>query len=87
MKITLTGADERTPIDELLALGLPDWRWPALRLLVDDVLAKHPDPVAQYRSGKTTTFGFLVGQVMKAGGGKANPKRVNELLKKALGSG
>ncbi len=53
--------------------------------LVADVLAKHPDPVAQYRGGKTTTFGFLVGQVMKAAGGKANPKRVNELLKKALG--
>ena len=55
--------------------------------LVEDVLAKHTEPVAQYRAGKTTTFGFLVGQVMKAGGGKANPKRVNELLKKALGSG
>ena len=34
-----------------------------------------------------TTFGFLVGQVMKAAGGQANPKRVNELLKKALGAG
>ncbi|MBI3401049.1 MAG: Asp-tRNA(Asn)/Glu-tRNA(Gln) amidotransferase subunit GatB [Acidobacteria bacterium] len=52
--------------------------------LVADVLAKHPDPVAQYRAGKTTTFGFLVGQVMKAAGGKANPKRVNDLLKRAL---
>jgi aspartyl-tRNA(Asn)/glutamyl-tRNA(Gln) amidotransferase subunit B len=52
--------------------------------LVAVVLAAHPDPVAQYRAGKTSTFGFLVGQVMKAAGGKANPKRVNELLKKAL---
>jgi aspartyl-tRNA(Asn)/glutamyl-tRNA(Gln) amidotransferase subunit B len=42
--------------------------------------------VAQYRGGKTTTFGFLVGQVMKAAGGKANPQRVNELLKRALGA-
>ena len=33
----------------------------------------------QYRAGKTSTFGFLVGQVMKAAAGKANPKRVNEL--------
>ena len=54
--------------------------------LVADVLAKHADAVAQYRSGKSATFGFLVGQVMKAASGKANPKRVNELLKKALGA-
>jgi aspartyl-tRNA(Asn)/glutamyl-tRNA(Gln) amidotransferase subunit B len=52
--------------------------------LVGDVLAKNADAVAQYRSGRTATFGFLVGQVMKAAGGKANPKRVNELLKRVL---
>jgi aspartyl-tRNA(Asn)/glutamyl-tRNA(Gln) amidotransferase subunit B len=55
--------------------------------LIADVLAKNTDAVAMYHGGKTTTFGFLVGQVMKAAGGKANPKRVNELLKRALGSG
>jgi aspartyl-tRNA(Asn)/glutamyl-tRNA(Gln) amidotransferase subunit B len=42
------------------------------------------DAVRQYRAGKTSTFGFLVGQVMKAASGKANPKRVNESLKRAL---
>jgi aspartyl-tRNA(Asn)/glutamyl-tRNA(Gln) amidotransferase subunit B len=52
--------------------------------LVADVLARHGDAVTQYRGGKTTTFGFLVGQVMKAAAGKANPRRVNELLKRAL---
>jgi len=52
--------------------------------LVADVLARNGDAVTQYRGGKTTTFGFLVGQVMKAAAGKANPKRVNELLKRAL---
>jgi aspartyl-tRNA(Asn)/glutamyl-tRNA(Gln) amidotransferase subunit B len=52
--------------------------------LIAGVLSKHADAVAQYRGGKTTTFGFLVGQVMKATSGKANPKRVNELLKRAL---
>jgi aspartyl-tRNA(Asn)/glutamyl-tRNA(Gln) amidotransferase subunit B len=52
--------------------------------LIASVLAKNPDAVAQYRGGKTTTFGFLVGQVMKAAAGKANPKRVNDLLKRAL---
>jgi aspartyl-tRNA(Asn)/glutamyl-tRNA(Gln) amidotransferase subunit B len=59
----------------------------ALAGLIADVLAKNSDAVAMYQGGKTTTFGFLVGQVMKAAGGKANPKRVNELLKRALGSG
>jgi aspartyl-tRNA(Asn)/glutamyl-tRNA(Gln) amidotransferase subunit B len=54
--------------------------------LIAEVVAKNQDAVAQYRGGKATTFGFLVGQVMKATGGKANPKRVNELLKKALGA-
>jgi aspartyl-tRNA(Asn)/glutamyl-tRNA(Gln) amidotransferase subunit B len=52
--------------------------------LVADVLAKNVDAVAQYRSGKASTFGFLVGQVMKAAGGKANPRRVNEMLRRAL---
>jgi aspartyl-tRNA(Asn)/glutamyl-tRNA(Gln) amidotransferase subunit B len=52
--------------------------------LVAEVLARHEDAVTQYRNGKTGSFGFLVGQVMKATGGKANPKRVNELLKEAL---
>ena len=54
--------------------------------LIADVLAKNGDAVAQYRAGKTATFGFLVGQVMKAAAGKANPKRVNELLREALGA-
>jgi aspartyl-tRNA(Asn)/glutamyl-tRNA(Gln) amidotransferase subunit B len=52
--------------------------------MIASVLNTHADAVAQYRAGKTATFGFLVGQVMKAAKGNANPKRVNELLKKAL---
>jgi aspartyl-tRNA(Asn)/glutamyl-tRNA(Gln) amidotransferase subunit B len=52
--------------------------------LVAEVLAKNASAVAQYRGGKSNAFGFLVGQVMKATGGKANPKRVNELLKRVL---
>jgi aspartyl-tRNA(Asn)/glutamyl-tRNA(Gln) amidotransferase subunit B len=52
--------------------------------LINGVLKAQPDAVAQYRAGKTATFGFLVGQVMKAAGGKANPKRVNELLRREL---
>jgi len=52
--------------------------------LVAEVLAKNASAVAQYRGGKSNAFGFLVGQVMKATSGKANPKRVNELLKRVL---
>jgi aspartyl-tRNA(Asn)/glutamyl-tRNA(Gln) amidotransferase subunit B len=52
--------------------------------LIAEVLAANAGPVADYRAGKTSAFGFLVGKVMKAAGGKANPKRVNELLKRAL---
>jgi aspartyl-tRNA(Asn)/glutamyl-tRNA(Gln) amidotransferase subunit B len=56
----------------------------AILSLIEDVLARHADAVAQYRSGKANAFGFLVGQVMKATTGKANPKRVNELLRRKL---
>jgi aspartyl-tRNA(Asn)/glutamyl-tRNA(Gln) amidotransferase subunit B len=56
----------------------------ALSTIVAGVIARFPDAVAQYRSGRAATLGFFVGQVMKASEGKANPKVVNELLKKAL---
>ena len=48
------------------------------------VIGANQDAVGQIRNGKTGTFGFLVGQVMKATGGKANPKLVNELLRREL---
>ena len=52
--------------------------------IVQKVMEGNPQPVAQYKSGKTGTFGFLVGQVMKASQGRANPQAVNELLKRKL---
>ena len=58
----------------------------SLAALVEDALSQNADAVGQYRAGKTNALGFLVGQVMKAAGGKANPKRVNELLRKSLGA-
>jgi aspartyl-tRNA(Asn)/glutamyl-tRNA(Gln) amidotransferase subunit B len=51
---------------------------------IREVVAGNADAAAQYRSGKASALGFLVGKVMKATGGKANPKRVNELLKNVL---
>lgn len=56
----------------------------ALGKVIDEVLAKSPAQVAQFKGGKQQVLGFLVGQVMKASGGKANPGKVNELLKKKL---
>ena len=56
----------------------------ALETIIDEVLAKSPTQVAQFKEGKQQVLGFLVGQVMKASGGKANPGKVNELLKKKL---
>jgi len=57
-----------------------------LEKIIDEVLAKNPVQVAQFKEGKQQVLGFLVGQVMKASGGKANPGKVNELLKKKLGA-
>jgi aspartyl-tRNA(Asn)/glutamyl-tRNA(Gln) amidotransferase subunit B len=57
----------------------------ALEAIVNDVLANHPKQVEQYKSGKTTVMGFLVGQIMKASRGQANPAAVNQLLKQKLG--
>lgn len=51
---------------------------------VDDVIAAHPGQAAEYRSGKTKVLGYLVGAVMKATGGKANPALVNEVLSEKL---
>ena len=56
----------------------------ALAAAVADVIAAQPDTVAQYRAGQTKVLGFMVGQVMKATGGKASPKIVNDLLRQAL---
>jgi aspartyl-tRNA(Asn)/glutamyl-tRNA(Gln) amidotransferase subunit B len=56
----------------------------ALETIIDDVMAKNPAQLAQYRSGKDQVLGFFVGQVMKASGGKANPGKVNELLREML---
>jgi aspartyl-tRNA(Asn)/glutamyl-tRNA(Gln) amidotransferase subunit B len=56
----------------------------AIEAIVDQVLEEQADKLAQYKSGKEKLFGFFVGQVMKATGGKANPKAVNEILKSKL---
>jgi aspartyl-tRNA(Asn)/glutamyl-tRNA(Gln) amidotransferase subunit B len=57
----------------------------AIERAIEAVMAANPGQLADYRGGKEKLFGFFVGQVMKATAGKANPARLNELLKKKLG--
>ncbi len=56
----------------------------AIEKVVDDIIAANPEQVAQVKE-KPKTMGWFVGQVMKASGGKANPKAVNDILKAKLG--
>jgi aspartyl-tRNA(Asn)/glutamyl-tRNA(Gln) amidotransferase subunit B len=56
----------------------------AIEKAIEEILAKYPKEVEEYKKGKEKLFGFFVGQVMKATQGKANPQLVNELLKKKL---
>ena len=56
----------------------------ALESLIKKVITENPDKVKEYKSGKEKLFGFFVGQAMKASDGKANPKLVNDILKKKL---
>ena len=56
----------------------------AIEKIVDEVLAKNAKQVSDYRAGKEKAFNSLVGQVMKATQGKANPAQVNEILKRKL---
>ena len=56
----------------------------ALEAIVDQVLAANPKSVAEFRSGKDKAFNALVGQVMKATQGKANPAQAGEMLRRRL---
>ena len=58
----------------------------AIEGIIREVLDNNPKQIEQYRGGQQKLFGFFVGQVMKATQGKANPKQVNELLRKLLDS-
>jgi aspartyl-tRNA(Asn)/glutamyl-tRNA(Gln) amidotransferase subunit B len=52
--------------------------------IVDQVLAENPQSVADFKAGKEKAIGFLVGQVMKASKGKANPQMVNQLIRERI---
>jgi aspartyl-tRNA(Asn)/glutamyl-tRNA(Gln) amidotransferase subunit B len=76
-------ADEIVQSDGLAQIGDET----ALLAIVREVIGRNADAVMQYRAGRTQTFGFLVGQVMKGSKGKANPKMANDLLKRELDRG
>jgi len=56
----------------------------AIEKIIDEVIAAHPGPVAEFRAGKDKAFNSLVGQAMKATRGKANPQQLNEILRRKL---
>ena len=58
----------------------------SIEAAIDQVLAANPKQIAQYQSGNDKVFGFFVGQIMKATQGKANPQKVNEILREKLRS-
>jgi aspartyl-tRNA(Asn)/glutamyl-tRNA(Gln) amidotransferase subunit B len=80
-------AGEGTDVDALIdARGLRQMSdTGALEALVDEVLAANEKSVAEFRAGKDKAFNALVGQVMKASKGKANPAQAGELLRRKLG--
>ena len=82
-KMLATGDTARAIVDREGLKQISDTG--ALDKILDEVLAANPKQVEQYKSGKTQVIGFLVGQVMKASKGQANPAAVNEMLKSKLG--
>jgi aspartyl-tRNA(Asn)/glutamyl-tRNA(Gln) amidotransferase subunit B len=76
------GGDPRTIVEARGLKQVTDLG--AIETIVDEIIAKNPDKVAQAKA-KPTVIGWFVGQVMKASGGKANPQSVNKLLKAKLG--
>ena len=83
--LSILAAEGGTPADIVRAKGLTQIRDDGqLDAWVRSVVDEHPAEVARYRGGEAKLVGFFVGQVMKRSGGKADPKRVNELLRAAL---
>ncbi|MCL5967386.1 MAG: Asp-tRNA(Asn)/Glu-tRNA(Gln) amidotransferase GatCAB subunit B, partial [Firmicutes bacterium] len=77
-----TGADPETIVADRGLAVVADAA--ALEPMVEQVVRDHPDVVADYHAGKERALGFLVGQVMKATRGQAQPAVLNELLRRRL---
>ena len=73
------------PIERIKSLGLEQIDDSnALEAIVNTVIKQNSDQVEQLKNGKTKVLGYLVGQIMKETSGKANPKKVNELIRTIL---
>jgi aspartyl-tRNA(Asn)/glutamyl-tRNA(Gln) amidotransferase subunit B len=77
-----TGQSPRTIVRDKGLIQMTDRA--QIQGVIEEVLRKSPDKVAAYKEGKTKLLGYFVGEVMKKTQGKANPKMVNEILKKML---
>jgi aspartyl-tRNA(Asn)/glutamyl-tRNA(Gln) amidotransferase subunit B len=78
--------EDRDPAAIVEARGLTQIRdEAALGDIVDKIVADHPGPAAEVRAGKNAAMGFLMGQIMKATGGRANPETATRLLRRRLG--
>jgi aspartyl-tRNA(Asn)/glutamyl-tRNA(Gln) amidotransferase subunit B len=83
----VVAAEGGRPHEIVEARGLTQVRDDAqLEAWVAGAVGEHPEELARYRAGEARLLGFFVGQVMKRSAGKADPRRVNELLRKALGA-
>jgi len=80
--VASTGDDPAAAVERLGLAQVSDSsqieRW------IEEVVEQNPAQVAQYRAGKVQVVGFLVGQVMKRSGGRAEPKTVQQLMRQAL---
>jgi len=83
-KVLKTGKQVKDIISESGKTQISDEK--ELTKIIKDVIKNNPNPVEEYKKGKKTAVGFLVGQVMKATKGRANPGLVNKLLKQTLES-
>ena len=73
------------PIERIKSLGLEQIDDSnALEAIVNTVIKQNSDQVEQLKNGKTKVLGYLVGQIMKETSGKANPKKVHELIRTIL---
>lgn len=77
-----TGKEPKAVVEEKGLVQITDTG--SIEKAIDDALGANPVQLEEYRQGKEKLFGFFVGQVMKITKGKANPKLVNEILKKKL---
>jgi len=85
MEMAKSGKTPETIVNEKGLVQVTDAG--AIEKIVSDVLTRSPDEVEAYKGGKTKLLGYFVGQVMKETRGKANPKIVNDLIKKILDAG